>query len=48
MYYYYYGYYNYYRLEKILSYTHFAQIESTFRIILSKTILNLTIFYRKV
>jgi hypothetical protein len=46
MYYYHYGYY-YYGLEKTLSYTHFVQMESTFRIILSTTILNLTIFYRK-
>jgi hypothetical protein len=43
MYYYHYGYYYCYYLEKTLSYTHFAQMESTFTIILSKTILNLTI-----
>jgi hypothetical protein len=47
IYYYHYGYYYCYCLEKTLSYTHFAQMESTFTIILSKTILNLTIFYRK-
>jgi hypothetical protein len=46
MYYCHYSYY-YYCLEKILSYTHFAQMKSIFRIVLIKTILNLTIFYRK-
>jgi hypothetical protein len=46
MYYYHYAYY-YYCLERTLSYTHFAQMKLIFRIILSKTILNLTLFYRK-